>query len=57
MSLQPAFHSTHLGTVVRAGQLLSALAFALMVLAWLVDRPPLADRFAQGPEATWAACC
>ena len=43
MSLQPVFHSTIWGPLFAAGQLLSALAFALVVLAWLVDRPPLAE--------------
>ena len=43
MSLQPMFHSTIWGPLFATGQLLSALAFALVVLAWLVDRPPLAE--------------
>jgi hypothetical protein len=43
MSLQPAFRSTIFGPVFASGQLLSGLACALLVLAWLVARPPLAD--------------
>ena len=43
MSLQPEFHSTIWGPLFAAGQLLSGLAFALVVLAWLVNRPPLAE--------------
>ena len=43
MSLQPVFHSTIWGPLFAAGQLLSALAFALVVLAWRVNRPPLAE--------------
>ena len=43
MSLQPVFHSTIWGPLFATGQLLSALAFALVVLAWLVNRPPLAE--------------
>ena len=43
MSLQPVFHSTIWGPLFATGQLLSALAFALVVLAWLVRRPPLAE--------------
>ena len=44
MSLQPAFHSTIFGPLVASGQILSAHAFALLVLAWLAPRPPLAER-------------
>jgi hypothetical protein len=43
MSLQPAFRSTIFGPVVAGGQLLSGMALALVILAWLVARPPLAD--------------
>ena len=43
MSLQPVFHSTIWGPLFATGQLLSALAFALVVLAWRVNRPPLAE--------------
>ncbi len=43
MSLQPVFHSTIWGPLFATGQLLSALAFALVVLARLVNRPPLAE--------------
>ncbi len=43
MSLNPTFHSTIWGPLFAAGQLLSGLAFALVVLALLVDRPPLAE--------------
>ena len=51
MSLQPVFHSTIWGPLFAAGQLLSALAFALVVLAWLVNRPPLAEVASlQGPQ-------
>ena len=41
MSLQPNFRSTMFGPLFAAGQLVSGMAFALIVLAWLVARPPL----------------
>lgn len=41
MSLQPVFHSTIWGPLFALGQLLSALAFSLIVLACVIDRPPL----------------
>jgi hypothetical protein len=44
MSLQPAFRSTVFGPIMASGQLLSGMAFALIVLAWLVERPPVADQ-------------
>jgi hypothetical protein len=43
MSLQPTFHSTIFAPLFAIGQLLSGHAFAVLVLAWLVARPPLAD--------------
>jgi hypothetical protein len=43
MSLQPAFRSTVFAPIIASGQILSAHAFALIVLAWLVARPPVAD--------------
>ncbi len=43
MSLQPVFHSTIWGPLFASSQLLSALAFALVVLARLIDRPPLGE--------------
>ena len=43
MSLQPAFHSTIWGPLFAAGELLSAMAFALIVLSCLIDRPPLVE--------------
>ena len=43
MSLVPVFHSTIWGPLFATGQLLCALAIALVVLPWLVDRPPLAE--------------
>jgi hypothetical protein len=44
MSLQPAFRSTIFGPLFAAGEILSGQACALLVLAWLVWRPPL-DRY------------
>ena len=41
MSLQPAFRSTVFGPLVALGQILSAHAFAVIVLVWLIARPPL----------------
>jgi hypothetical protein len=41
MSLHPVFHSTIFGPLVALGQLLSAQAFALVVLAWLAARAPV----------------
>jgi hypothetical protein len=43
MSLQAPFHSTMFGPLFATGQLVSAMAFAVLVLAWLVARPPLHD--------------
>lgn len=43
MSLEPLFHSSIWGPLMAAGQLLSALAFAIIVLSVLVRRPPLAE--------------
>jgi len=43
MSLQAGFHSTIWGPLFASGQLLSALALALVVLPWLERRPPLAE--------------
>ena len=43
MSLRPEFHSTIWGPMFAVGQLLSAFCFALIVLARLIDRAPLAE--------------
>jgi hypothetical protein len=43
MSLTPAYRSTIIGPVFASGELLSGQAFVLLVLAWLVWRPPLAN--------------
>ncbi len=43
MSLQPSFHSSIFGPLVVSGQVMSAQAMVLLVLAWAVRRPPLAD--------------
>jgi hypothetical protein len=43
MSVQPEFHSTIFPPEFAAGQLLTAHAFAVLVLAWLISRPPLAN--------------
>ncbi len=43
MSLQPKFHSTIFGPLVVTGQILSAHAVALIVLAWLAPRAAIAD--------------
>jgi hypothetical protein len=43
MSLEPTFRSTTFGPLYASGQILSAHAFALVVMAWLVARPPLAN--------------
>ncbi len=42
MSLQPTFRSTIFGPEFATGQLLTAMSFVLIVLAWLVSRPPFA---------------
>jgi hypothetical protein len=44
MSLQPAFRSTIFGPLMASSHLLSAMAFTLLLLAWLVERPPLAEQ-------------
>ncbi len=43
MSLQPAFHSSIIGPLFASGELLLGHAAALIVAAWLVRRPPLAN--------------
>jgi hypothetical protein len=43
MSLEPAFHSSIFGPVVASGQLLSAYAFVVILLAGLARRPPLSN--------------
>ena len=43
MSLQPKFHSTIFGPLVVTGQVLTAHALALIVLAWLAPRTPIAE--------------
>jgi hypothetical protein len=43
MSLQPAFRSTIFGPIFASGQFLSGLCFAVIVMAWMLSRPPLAE--------------
>jgi hypothetical protein len=43
MSLQPHFRSTIYGPLVVTGQILSGHAVALIVLAWLAPKSPIAD--------------
>lgn len=43
MSLQPAFRSTIFGPVVASGEILTAMAWALIILDWLVIQPPRED--------------
>jgi hypothetical protein len=43
MSLQPSFRSTIFGPLFATGEVVSAHALALVVLAWLLARPPLAN--------------
>jgi hypothetical protein len=43
MSLQPAFRSTITGPLFASGEILTGFACAVIVMAWLVARPPLAD--------------
>jgi hypothetical protein len=40
MSLEPHWFSTIYGVLIMGGQALSAMAFAIFALAWLVRRPP-----------------
>jgi hypothetical protein len=48
MSLMPAFRSTIFGPVFASSQLVSGLAFALVVLGWLVSRPPVSAAYSAG---------
>ena len=41
MSLEPHWYSTIYGVLIMGGQALSAMAFLIVVLAWLSRRPPL----------------
>ncbi|TMQ35627.1 MAG: hypothetical protein E6K70_01135 [Planctomycetota bacterium] len=43
MSLQPTYHSTIFAPLFAVGQFVSAQAFVVIVLAWLVSRPPLVN--------------
>ena len=43
MSLVPLFRSTIFGPLVASSQLLSAFALAVIVLAWVVNRPPVSE--------------
>ena len=43
MSLEPHWFSTMYGVLVMGGQALSAMAFAIVVLAWLVRRRPFSE--------------
>jgi hypothetical protein len=43
MSLQPEFRSSIFGPVMASRHVLSALAFVLVLIAWLADQPPLND--------------
>jgi hypothetical protein len=43
MSLQPAFKSSIFGPLVASGQVLTGMAWMLIVLAWLASRPPLEE--------------
>jgi hypothetical protein len=49
MSLEPAFRSTIIGPLMVSCQLLSAMAVAVIVLAWLAPRSPLEGQLS--PEA------
>jgi hypothetical protein len=44
MSLQPAFRSTIVGPLFASGELLVGFACAVVVMAWLMARSPLASR-------------
>ena len=41
MSLEPRWYSTVYGMLFMVGQALAALAFSVIILIWLSDRPPL----------------
>jgi hypothetical protein len=41
MSLQTAFRSTIFGLLFASGELLTGFALAILVLAWLLERPPV----------------
>jgi hypothetical protein len=43
LSLQSQFPSTIIGPLVVSGQMMSGHAFAILVLAWAVRRPPLSE--------------
>lgn len=47
MSLQPAFRSTIFGPIFAAGEILSAHAFVVIVLAWLITQPPLSSVYSK----------
>ncbi len=48
MSLEPHWYSTIYAAMVVMGAVLSALAFVILVVAWLDDRAPLAQTLAPG---------
>lgn len=41
MSLEPHWYSTLYGVVILAGQILAALAFAIVLITWLAEVPPV----------------
>ena len=43
MSLQPGFRSTIFGPLIAIGEIVGGFTFTLIVTAWLLHRPPLAD--------------
>jgi len=43
MSLEPHWFSSIYGVLIIAGQVLAAMAFAIIALAWLSQQPPLAQ--------------
>ena len=43
MSLQPGFRSTIFGPLIAVGEIVGGFTFTLIVTAWLLHRPPLAD--------------
>jgi hypothetical protein len=43
MSLQPGFRSTIFGPLFASSEILSGMTFSVVVMSWLVARPPLAE--------------
>ena len=57
MSLEPPWFSSIYGFMMVTGQFLAAMAFAILVTAWLARSAPWQQWRPRGSFTTWAICC